>query len=1006
MRNIRGDTMRGLSVFISDIRNCRSREAETRRILRELANIRSKFRGDRALDGYQKKKYVCKLIFIFLHGYDIDFGYNEAVNLLSSNKYSEKQIGYLFISILVSAENDLMRLIMQNIRNDLQSRNPIFVQLALQCIANMNDNPEIVEMVGQEIPKLLISGESIDSIKQSAALCLLKLVRLQPNLIDHDYAPRIIHLLNDQHIGVVTAATGLLVQLCKQFPEEYKGCVSLTVSRLSRIITTSYKDLQDYTYYFIPAPWLAVKLLQILQCYQPSEDAGIRSRLNECLDTLLKRVVDNPRTKKTQHSNAKNAVLFEAILLIIHLDNEPELLIRACNQLGVFLTSREVNLRYLALEYMCLLATSEFAHEAVKRHDETVCAALRTERDISVRQKAVDLLYAMCDQTNTEQIVEQMLSYLQASAADYSIREEMVLKVAILAEKYAINTNWYLDVMLRLIRLAGDFVSEEVWQRVIHIVTNRQEVQGYAAKTVFEALQAPACHENMVKVGGYILGEFGNYIAGDPRSSPEVLLQILHSKFPFCTLSTRYILLTAYVKFANLFPEMRSKILEILHLDMNIRSADIEMQQRVSEYHQLIKTSSDDELAYVFENMPSYPERESSILLKLKQKKQLTNVDHPSNGNVDKKNDVVSSSTAPFKNDLLTNKSNTLLEKAKVESITNNLSGLLIDDLNMNDSSQPSSNGNIIDSSINNKPLSNQPIQQQQQQQQPTASIPNNKIETNLNDIFGLGSTSTDVPSSIVSSSISPFVNNNEIDIPSNDNLKKAIMRHLEGFAITEDNCRIDITCETKKNFCKLQITFSNSVPSSFVMIDSSDINVPKLQLLQNNLSSFTEPKALIFTGQCSQVFRTIDNASSLPVIDFKFGEKTYHMTCPLFLNYFASDSPMEKSVFQQRWTYLASNGKMTSKIFEVSWTYEPSMNNIIDSKLIGMGFAIIGKSEPNQLEWNGGLIVNVSSQMKGVLHKLRYNQTTQMWQTEILSTQQDVADEIASLVVANISHN
>lgn len=33
-----------------------------------------------------------------------------------------------------------------------------------------------------------------------------------------------------------------------------------------------------------------------------------------------------------------------------------------------------------------------------------------------------------------------------------------------------------------------------------------------------QALQASACHENLVKVGGYILGEFGNLIAGDPRS--------------------------------------------------------------------------------------------------------------------------------------------------------------------------------------------------------------------------------------------------------------------------------------------------------------------------------------------------------------------------------------------------------------------------------------------------------------------------------------------------------
>lgn len=34
----------------------------------------------------------------------------------------------------------------------------------------------------------------------------------------------------------------------------------------------------------------------------------------------------------------------------------------------------------------------------------------------------------------------------------------------------------------------------------------------------------------MVKVGGYILGEFGNLIAGDQRSSPAVQFQLLHSK--------------------------------------------------------------------------------------------------------------------------------------------------------------------------------------------------------------------------------------------------------------------------------------------------------------------------------------------------------------------------------------------------------------------------------------------------------------------------------------------
>lgn len=66
-----------------------------------------------------------------------------------------------------------------------------------------------------------------------------------------------------------------------------------------------------------------------------------------------------------------------------------------------------------------------------------------------------------------------------------------VLKVAILAEKYAVDYSWYVDTILNLIRIAGDYVSEEVWYRVLQIVTNRDDVQGYAAKTVFEVSSLP-----------------------------------------------------------------------------------------------------------------------------------------------------------------------------------------------------------------------------------------------------------------------------------------------------------------------------------------------------------------------------------------------------------------------------------------------------------------------------------------------------------------------------------
>ena len=39
-------------------------------------------------------------------------------------------------------------------------------------------------------------------------------------------------------------------------------------------------------------------------------------------------------------------------------------------------------------------------------------------------------------------------------------------------------TSRYVDIILNLIRIAGDYVSEEVWYRVIQIVINRDDVQG------------------------------------------------------------------------------------------------------------------------------------------------------------------------------------------------------------------------------------------------------------------------------------------------------------------------------------------------------------------------------------------------------------------------------------------------------------------------------------------------------------------------------------------------
>ena len=67
-----------------------------------------------------------------------------------------------------------------------------------------------------------------------------------------------------------------------------------------------------------------------------SDEPVVRARLSEALETVLNKTQEPNKSKKVQHSNAKNAVLFEAINLILHFQGSEQLfsiLILACYRL-------------------------------------------------------------------------------------------------------------------------------------------------------------------------------------------------------------------------------------------------------------------------------------------------------------------------------------------------------------------------------------------------------------------------------------------------------------------------------------------------------------------------------------------------------------------------------------------------------------------------------------------------------------------------------------------------
>lgn len=318
--------------------------------------------------------------------------------------------------------------------------------------------------------------------------------------------------------------------------------------------------------------------------------------------------------KNVQQNNAQNAILFEAINLLIHLDSEHTLMMQISSRLGKYIQSRETNVRYLGLDALTHFAARAETLDPIKKHQNIILGSLR-DRDISVRRKGLDLLYSMCDTTNAGPIVNELLRYLQT--ADYAIREEMVLKVAILTEKYATDAQWYIDMTLKLLSLAGDHVNDEVWQRVIQIVTNNEELQAYAAHTLFGYMKTD-CHESLVKIGCYVLGEFGHLVADNPGSSPIEQFMALQGKMFTGSDNARAMILSSFVKFVNLFPEIKPQLLQIFRLYSH--SPDSELQQRAFEYLSLATLPTDDLLRTVCDEMPPFSERTSILLSRLHQK--------------------------------------------------------------------------------------------------------------------------------------------------------------------------------------------------------------------------------------------------------------------------------------------------------------------------------------------------------------------------------------------------
>ena len=266
---------------------------------KELANIRKAFSGGK-LTPYDMKKYVWKLVFIHMLGCDVDFGHMEMISLVSSPTYAEKLVGYVAVSVMMKNTDEQIKLVIQAIKNDLQSTQDPVQCLALSAIANIGGK-ELAETVAGDVTRILFSRSIFPVVRKKAALCLLRMVRISKDLLPaEEHAKKLISLLEDKNLGVVLSVVTLLTGLAERDPAPYEAVTGHLLVWLTRL-AVQRQVTEEYIYHGTPCPWLQVRILRLLQHYPLPATEAMRARLNELLTAILS------RTEVSKSVNRNNA---------------------------------------------------------------------------------------------------------------------------------------------------------------------------------------------------------------------------------------------------------------------------------------------------------------------------------------------------------------------------------------------------------------------------------------------------------------------------------------------------------------------------------------------------------------------------------------------------------------------------------------------------------------------------------------------------------------------------
>ena len=477
------------------------------------------------------------------------------MKLTASPHFPEKRIGYLGMLLLLSEEAEVLMLATNALKSDLVSDNKFVAGLALCAIGNLA-TADMSRDLAPEVDKHLKSPLSY--LRKKACLAMARCLTKCPDMVE-DFVDRVTSLLQDKSHGVLVTVVQLMTQVLMidyqtAREEEAEGDENVdpwdtdcrraflklvpTLTKMLRNLLGHSSNSSGYAMENevsgIADPFLQVQLLTLLRLLGTNN-----VQASEEMNDVLAQVATNTESAK----NAGNAILYECVLTIMGIESEDGLRVLAINILGRFLLNRDNNIRYVALNTLakCIVEQKKSAStvdvfpdtttaasgtsinnamSALQRHRTTVVDCLK-DPDVSIRQRALELIYHLVNADNVQQLVGELLNYLVLCPREH--RGDICSRILKVVDRYTPSSDggdesssmlWRIDTLITTLTIAGREANRSVPSATaVYISRSSPSLHAFATHKLVKALRDDdGSQHGLLAVGIWCIGEYGDYL--------------------------------------------------------------------------------------------------------------------------------------------------------------------------------------------------------------------------------------------------------------------------------------------------------------------------------------------------------------------------------------------------------------------------------------------------------------------------------------------------------------